>query len=344
MAKPTADQSMLEAAASGELGALTRELENGASLFAKDLAGYNALCLSIVHGHEDLALVLVGRMLQDDPSMAWLTHTVKANGHTVFLLAVNSRKLRTLAALLALPASPESLKAILAMTGSQLGETAAHLAARENSVRSLQMLLKACPAAMELLDASGANTPLGTAVGADQAEAVACLLKEGANPGWETPECPPAWSRVRSSAMATLLGEQLVWSDVRDAKGRSILHVVASRGRELKVPFFRSLLNRPGCEALLNAQDGEGKTPLHHAMGSSMGREVVDLMVERGASWWIEDGEKNTPADILEQKVAGGWWSLDNDVLGFWRAQAKQQRMEGLYAASPVEGKSSHRL
>lgn len=144
--------------------------------------------------------------------------------------------------------------------------------------------------------------------------------------------------------MATLLAEQVVWSDVRDAKARSILHVVASRGRELRLPFFRSLLNRPGCDALLHEQDSEGKTPLHHAMGSCVGREVVDLMVERGASWWVEDGEKNTPADILEQKVAGGWWSLDNDVLGLWRAQAKQQRMEGLYAASPVGEKSSHRL
>ena len=334
MTKLVDAQAMLEAAASGDLALLTRELERGVSLFSQNLSGHNALFLALYQNQEDLALVLIGRMAEADPDLGWLAQTDRSSGFNVMHVAVANRKLRALAALLAIQKSP--LKGLAHPSAKGNEDTPVHLAAREDVTKALALVLKACPEALELMDTSGRYTPLSTAIGADKQDATALLLKEGATLVPEVATLSPPWSFVRSVAMANLLEEHLSWSDVRTSEGGHVLHVLASRGKDLRVSLLKSMVNRPGCQELIRLADNRQLTPLHCAVATNAHPEAIEFLVSKGAQWSARDEEGVSPMDVLEQQLAGGW-QLDEETVRMWRAQAKQQRMEEICAPSTTE-------
>lgn len=338
MTKPVDAQAMLEAAASGDLGQLTRELERGVSIFSKDLTGNNALFASLQQGSEDMALVLIGRMAEADPSLKWIGEVSRSNGFNVLHVAVANRKLRALSALLAIQSTPMVFMEKGSTKGS--GETPVHLAAREDVTKALNLLLKACPEALELLNPSGEQTPLATAIAADKTDAAAFLLKEEADPVGFSPTRCPAWSFLQSVGMANLLAEHLDWASVRDHAGASVLHVLASRGKGLRFQLLKSMLGRTGCVELIQVIDGSGRTPLHRALAANANPEVVDLIVAKGARWNLKDQDGLSPLDVLEQQLVGGW-QLEESVVGGWRSQARQQRLDEVYEPSTIERSSS---
>lgn len=321
---------MLEAAASGDLGALSLELGRGASLFATDLSGRHALSLALHYQHDDVALVLMGRMLHADPSMAWVGHAARGTGRNVLHVAVASRRLRVLSALLA--ALGSKVETALEQPDAE-GDTPLHLAAREDSVKAIHAILKACPAALDARTSSGL-TPLAVALGADQADAAAALLKEGAG---AMEGAPPAWVHFQSSAMATLLESHLDWMQARMPDGRNVLHVLAARGASARASLMKAFLSRPGVGHLVALPDAAGATPLHVAIRASAPGDTIDALVSQGASWLTEDGEGLSAIDTLLQQASAGS-PFEPDTVGRWNAQAKRQRMEHVYpAGAPVE-------
>lgn len=327
-------QAMLEAAASGDLGQLTRELERGVPLFSKDLTGNNALFASLQQGSEDVALFLMGRMAEADPSLAWIGEVARSNGFNVLHVAVVNRKLRALSALLAIQKNPLEFLGRGSTKGA--GDTPVHLAAREDVTKALALLIKHCPKALELLNPSGDQTPLATAVGADKIDAAAFLLKEGADPVGSSPTRNPAWSFLSSAAMANLLGEHLDWAAVRDQTGGTVLHVLVSRGKGLRYNLLKSMLARPGCAELVHVADNAGRTPLHRALAANATTEVVDLLLGKAASWHRKDHDGLSPLDVLEQQLVGGW-QVEETVVGMWRSRAREQRLEEVYEPASVE-------
>lgn len=334
MTKLVDAQAMLEAAASGDLALLTRELERGVSLFSQNLSGHNALFLALYQNQEDLALVLIGRMAEADPDLGWLTQTDKSNGFNVLHVAVANRKLRALSALLAIQKNPFKGLVIPSTKGNE--DTPVHLAAREDMTKALALVLKACPEGLTLMDASGRYTPLSTAIGADKLDATALLLKEGAEVTTAGSTLLPPWSFVRSVAMTNLLAEHLDWPSVRTSEGGHVLHVLANRGKGLRLSLLKSMVSRPGCKELIGLADNRQRTALHSAVATNADPEVIDFLVSKGALWCTPDDEGVSPLNVLEQQLAGGW-QVDEEAVRMWRAKAKQQRMEEVYAQSTTE-------
>lgn len=317
MRAPAATQKLLESVASKDLAGFNLALMKGADLLAKDLSGHNALALSLVHGPEDLILVVLGATMNASPDGDWLFEPL-AGGHTNPLgLMVSNHRYRALSAVLSLG---EGVLSRLDFAFPASGETLAHLAVREDSGRALTMLMKACPSLVA--PHPGRSCALGLAVGLDNVKLVGELLDAGVSPLNET---SPAWTRVESMKMMELLSAQVNWEQVRTPEGRALSHVLAARGSALKGSLWRAVYRRFPHHAL--CADATGRTPLHEAIEARASAELVDDLLEAGARWGAQDARGKSPASILEEHLSTGW-SLPGATVERWRAMVHAQALD----------------
>ena len=329
MTKNALSQAMLEASASGDMEGWVRALESGASLFETDLAGQNALLCAVSGGHDDLALLVAGRMLEAAPTKAWLKTTLKG-GYNAFHLAVLNRRHRVLAALTALLA-PEERVGVLAQGNGSSKETPFQLAARENATKSLSILGKSCPEGVLLRSGAENLAALDVAIVADKEDAVAWLLTQGAPLETPDPSIPSAWTWVQTPGMLSLLAKHLDWSSVRSASSGTLLHVLLHRGKALRTTLLKSALRQPGLTELLNAVDDRGRTPLQIALCANVSPAIVDLLIEHDVEWGIPNMEGEASTQVLEQQVESGW-GLPSETVDKWLAAAKGQRLKKVFA------------
>lgn len=327
---------LLESAASGNLEGVTAALEKGADLWAENLSGQNALALAMAHQEEDLALVLLGRMAQHKPDLGWMLTGAKGTGNNAIHQAIVGRCYRVMNALLKMAIPHRSML----LGGSNAdGFTPLLLAIQSQADRYASALLKVDPGLLEKV--ANGFSPLALAVNEDKESLVDALLAAGASA--LLPPSMPAWSRIQSMDMMERLAKQVDYATVKTAAGENILHVLASRGTDLKMPLLKAVLRLviPRAEGILSEQCERGKTVLHTATASRCSVAVVELLVDEGAVWSSLDAEGRTPLDWAQTAMASGKGSpYTEDTLKKWHAQGRQQHLEqGLPPADPALGR-----
>ena len=317
MRSPAATQKLLESAASKDLAGFTRAMRSGADVLAKDLSGYNALALSLIHGPEDLALVVFGVLLKASPDMDWLFDPVVGSKTNALGLMVSHHRYRVLSTVLG---AGEEIVGRIEKFSFHSGETIAHLAVREDAPRALSLLLKACPSLARARP--NGECALALAVRLDNEKIAELMIAAGADVlGSDS----PPWAWVESVAMVDLLAKEVDWERVLTSDGRSITHVLAARGPKLKGTLWRAIRHRLRNQTC--AVDASGHTPLHLAIQAGAAAEVIDELLDSGARWDDKNKEGDTAGLFLEQQVSNGW-ELPNALVERWKAMAQAQCLD----------------
>lgn len=324
---------LLEAAASGEVGAVTVALERGADLWAENLSGQHALALALTHQEEDLALVLLGRMTQARPDLTWLGNPTKSTGNNLVHQAIKGRCYRFMNALL--KAAGEQ-RPVLLRQANRDGFTPLLMAVQQQADRYVTGLLKFDRSLIE--DVQQGFSPLSLAVNEDKESLVDALLALGAS--LELPEAAPAWGRVQSMGMFDHLSRGLDMVACRTREKEGLLHVLTSRGTELKLPFFRAVFRQVISRNPMALQEVcvRGQTVLHRAVASRCSVAVVEFLVEEGAYWTPVDIDGRTPLDLaMPTPEKAAVFPYSEPMLSKWHSQHREQHLnQGLPLADPT--------
>ncbi|KAL4452386.1 hypothetical protein ABPG75_008048 [Micractinium tetrahymenae] len=163
----------------------------------------------------------------------------------------------------------------------------------------------------------GGCTPLTMALQRPrQTQLVAALLAGGAVASINAVDvmgCTALYfsAAIGNTAAARLLLEHGADPCICNRGGQSALHYAAQIGSE---PLAELLLAAPGIEAVINARDTEGTTPLYFAvMGGSKG--VARRLLARGARPDIPNNRGQTPLHLASQ---GGLSSIVSLLLKAW--------------------------
>ncbi|RDW59256.1 hypothetical protein BP5796_12180 [Coleophoma crateriformis] len=128
------------------------------------------------------------------------------------------------------------------------GFSAIHLAAYFGKFSVIQLLLSACPEALNLPN-KDAETPLHIAVSEGHVEVVSELLRSGANPS------------------------------LQDANRRTPLHLAVLKEH---LNIVRLLLDDTNGQDMIRFADYIGRTPLHHAVQQGCS-QIIQILLEKGA-------------------------------------------------------------
>ena len=333
MTKSTLSQAMLEAAASGDVEGWVSAMGQGAHLLETNLGGQNALMCALSGGHDDLALLIAGRMLGEDPGLTWMKQAIKGSGQNVFHVAVLHRRHRLLAALMAFPERTR----LYDMLWGVCQESPFHLAARENATKALALLAKGCPQGLEARADPTQSTPLGAAIGSDKEEAVEWLLEKGCLLASGPEDVFPAWSKVQTAGMLGLLAKHHAWDAVRTPQGGTLLHALLHRGKDLRLTLLKAAFRQEGVKALLDAQDDRGRTPLQVALSANAPTAAIDFLIEQQANWWVSNHDGETSEQLLLQQVENGW-ALPEETVRRWQACARGQRLDHVFSKDLASG------
>lgn len=324
MPNAAATQKLLESVASRDMVGAVAALDSGADLAAKDLSGHNVLALAVVHGSEDLALMMLGALVSARPGLEWFSDEVAGSRLNPLELMVVHQRHRVLAASLGLG---DQVIERLRSSSSPKGGTIAHLAVGKNAARSLSLVLKACPD-LAMTSSSSQISPLSLAIRADKEKLVEILLDAGANVLDELSPDPP-WAQVGTMSMIDYLSEHVEWSEVRTSTGGSLTHVLVARGQDLKIPLWRAVHRRFPQHACV--VDFQGRSPLHVAIRVNASVEVIDALVSSGASWVQQDQSGDTPLSLLNQQLSSGW-EVEAGIVERWISQANAHALDASLA------------
>lgn len=102
------------------------------------------------------------------------------------------------------------------------------------------------------------------------------------------------------TAMVKKFSEIALNPSIQDAENKTIFHMLTLLQATEALIFFLNHFNVSAIEHAINLQDEEGKTPLHHAylLGN---QEIVDLLIQYGASDTITDNQNRQPHDMLTE-------------------------------------------
>ncbi len=128
------------------------------------------------------------------------------------------------------------------------------------------------------------QTLLHIAAQAGLEENVLCLLQHGAFIDAQdlSKRTPIFLATVQGHrSIVQLLLQHKASVDIVSIEKETLLHAAAFYGN---TPLLQILLNHPLCQKLINAQDEDGKTPLHKAVWGDPKPDVVDLLLAYGAN------------------------------------------------------------
>ncbi|XP_048737125.1 uncharacterized protein LOC125652169 isoform X2 [Ostrea edulis] len=99
----------------------------------------------------------------------------------------------------------------------------------------------------------------------------------------------------------------------QDICGRNVLHIAVMQGSKSIVEYLSTHYPQ-----LLNMQDNLGRTPLHYAEIFLEGDDVIDHMVDKGASLEVKDVQERTSADYQCEAIGQrAFLALKREILEF---------------------------
>jgi len=237
-------------------------------------------------------------------------------GSTPLHEAVHTGSMEISTLLLAAGANPDA--------GDNLGHSPVHDAVSWGSFNILKLLYKS-GANLDAVDNSG-QTALHMSAFSGNLEITAWLLKSGASPDVRDDKGQtPLFIAVESDRVNTakLLLEMGASLQIRDNNGRTALHTAVSRRNpnsagflissgsdifaidamgispfdlalEAGADFMSELMNR----SLVRRQDNRGNTPLHLAVMAESDKDVIDVLLDKGADKMARNAAGKTPFDI----------------------------------------------
>ena len=183
---------------------------------------------------------------------------------------------------------------------------------------------KPCPKTLDFLLKQGISphtanqfqqTLLHLAAQAGQGLNVTCLIEHGANPNAQdlskrTPLFLAVLQNHRPTVQLLLPKTDVTLTSIEQ---ETLLHAAAFYGY---TPLLQELLDTPSCKQLIEAQDHDGKTPLHKAVWMDPKPDVVELLIAHGANphalnpygytplhWAAKHGHLKSVQILMEQKV-----------------------------------------
>ncbi|CAL4894285.1 unnamed protein product [Urochloa decumbens] len=140
---------------------------------------------------------------------------------------------------------------------------------------------------------------------------------------------------------------------LRDAGGRTFLHVAIEKKRYHVLRFVRRWCQQPSTASVLNVQDADGNTALHLAVVAGE-RDVVRCLIgNRGVHINLQNKEGKTPMDLAQGKVQCGFYfglTAPRRILGmltFANAQTANRRRDQIEEYNPRlinEGEESKKI
>ncbi|PVH62166.1 hypothetical protein PAHAL_3G224500 [Panicum hallii] len=110
------------------------------------------------------------------------------------------------------------------------------------------------------------------------------------------------------ASVVVLLTRHPACAGLRDARGRTFLHVAVERRRRHVLKFACRWCQQPSASPVLNAQDGDGNTALHLAVLAGERDIVWCLISNRRVHINLQNREGRTPMDLALGKVQSGFY------------------------------------
>ena len=163
-------------------------------------------------------------------------------------------------------------KPSLASEPDGTGSTPLHFASSDGDHSVVGAILRAAPYTVRMRD-SGGLSALHIAAGMGHARVAKALLEA----------CPDA-------------------AELRDDRGGTFLHA-AARGGHSKVVSLAIATKKPTLRRLLNAQDGDGNTPLHLVVAAGA-PDVAEALMSEGVQADVMNNEGQTPLDLAARSTS----------------------------------------
>ncbi|KAL8831428.1 MAG: hypothetical protein Q9191_000872 [Dirinaria sp. TL-2023a] len=338
---------LMWAAQSGNVDMMTIILQMKAPLNVFNDDGQNALHIAIIHGHEEVAVLLI-----DQAGMDVNAPNVGERGSwkvTPLMLATNYEQLKVISKLL-------TRADLTVNTEDTHGRTAVHRIAGARNTEVMRALVSASSVDLGHRDHSGCPVLTLSSLWRNL-PAVRALLDAGADINIrESPLYSQGNALMRAAdSDAVYIVQELIdrgidWT-AKDDFGRSAVHSAAINGSHRSLAV---LLDLPGIG--IDLQDSNGNTPVHDAAGLSYDSPALKLLLSKGARTDIRNNRGKTPLDtarlsgtrrsvrILKEKFADDFgvpkrsmtgMSLEEPTLPQAAAQGDEAAVASILSAYP---------
>ncbi|KAM3406963.1 hypothetical protein ACQJBY_000790 [Aegilops geniculata] len=282
---------------------LTTRYAEGPITIANKL-GNTPLHDAVLQRKSDVAL----KLLEANPSCA---HMLNAAMQSPFYIAVRDSLTYVVKKI-----ADQGLYVALMSTHS----TVLHQSVLGNNIRALEILLDRYEELVELTDLSG-NNALHYAAQHNNARIVSILLNKYSNPYKQNDEkhTPLHTAAYYGSAEAAkeLLKQFPDAIEMVDNTRQNALHIAA---RNDKVDVLELLLKYVLPEEIVNQQDRDGNTPLHHAAKLLHRQSTMLLLNDRRVKPWLLNQDEDT-AFALSCKA--GIFEMNADEMDLWKELKK---------------------
>uniref|UniRef100_A0A1X7UXS9 Kinesin motor domain-containing protein n=1 Tax=Amphimedon queenslandica TaxID=400682 RepID=A0A1X7UXS9_AMPQE len=280
--------SQLHFAAISNNRQLVKELSGtGAGIDCTDAEGNTPLMYSAMAGNSKCCSLLV-------KDLGASVNAVNKDGRTALMLAAFHEQHSVIKSLL-------KLGAITSITDCN-GETVYHIAARNNSTKTLETLIKYSTVDSKAINGrnNSIQSPLHVAVLADKPHNIKTLLQGNADIGISDSEGRTclhyAVQHSKTQCIQLIVQNNPNSINLVDLHGWSAVHLASQDNLTMSL---NALLISDKCD--INLKDNTGLTPLHYAVLSNS-PETLKILLERGADSHIRDDNKMTPLQYSREK------------------------------------------
>ncbi|XP_070689859.1 ankyrin repeat and death domain-containing protein 1B [Pempheris klunzingeri] len=263
----------------GSLDILKLLVRAGAEQKVENTEGLNIMHCAAINNHTEILEYII-----DDLQMKELDKDDES-GHQAFALAAEHGCVQMLEMLM-------DQYNMATMKPNKRGDTPLHLAARNNHLDAVQLLLQRFDTRDEV-NMDG-ETALYQAADNGQEECVLALLQAGCDPNFLTTDKCSALHPVAErgdTSLAQLLLEYKAHTDFKNQHLDAPLHLAVKNSH---IPVIHSLLNA-GCD--INVTDKRSQTAMH--LAAELSRiEVVEMLLKAGLDLTLQDRQGKTALGV----------------------------------------------